>query len=255
MSRHPKSSVDLAKPRRKRERYDRVLIVLEDSKSSYDYLGILCKSFKISSANIDIVPANLRNTDERHGNDPVSVIDYAIKRYKKDKKENKQDFYNSVFCVIDRDIHPKYSDALIKARDTQSIKLCIVTSIPCFEYWLLLHFIYTVKPFSSTEKHSKCDQAKNELSYYIKDYNKGNISENIYEVFLKQKQYDAICRAYKATLYHEMDEYSDWNSSTQMHILVEYLSSIKSDKPKKVTCRIVGNKSEIVSILSFENKN
>jgi hypothetical protein len=45
--------------------------------------------------------------------------------------------YDSVWCVFDKDDHPRFGEALEMARDN-NIRLAI--SNPCIELWLLLHF-------------------------------------------------------------------------------------------------------------------
>ncbi len=55
--------------------------------------------------------------------------------------------------MFDKDEHTTYQQAidLIK-KATPKAKWFVVTSVPCFEYWLLLHFNYTTQPYYPVAK-------------------------------------------------------------------------------------------------------
>jgi hypothetical protein len=61
--------------------------------------------------------------------------DEAAERSKRDKDENLA--YDQVWCVFDRDDHPRFEEAIQIARDHG---LHLAVSVPCAELWLLLHF-------------------------------------------------------------------------------------------------------------------
>jgi hypothetical protein len=124
----------------RREPYDRVLIVCEGSKTEPSYLRELIAHHQLSSANVQIVGDG--------GAAPISVVDYAIEQFEKDPD------YNSVFCVFDRDEHNSFDAAVQRVRDKALIRregrrrlgnarFEAITSTPCFEYWILLHYVYT----------------------------------------------------------------------------------------------------------------
>ncbi len=62
-----------------REPYDTVLIVCEGGKTEPEYFRGLRTVLRLSSANITVVPSH-------YGNDPVSVVKYAIETHKQDKE-------------------------------------------------------------------------------------------------------------------------------------------------------------------------
>ena len=74
-------------------------------------------------------PMTLVRTAKQHKQD-------AGKRAAREKDENLA--YDSVWCVFDMDEHHRVGEAMEMARDNR-IELAI--SNPCFELWLLLHFI------------------------------------------------------------------------------------------------------------------
>jgi hypothetical protein len=97
--------------------------------------------------------------------------------------------------------------------------------VPCFEIWLLLHFVYTTKAFGSTgASGSICASVIKELKKKgrIPDYEKG--AKDIFPQ-LMAKLSDALVHA--ARLEQHWKEAGCDNPSTQMHILVNYLRKLK----------------------------
>ena len=72
--------------------------------------------------------------------------------------------YDQVWCVFDHDEHETFEKAIRKARD-ENIKVAF--SIPCFEFWYLLHFEYTTRPFRNYKEVAK------RLKQHLASYGKG----------------------------------------------------------------------------------
>jgi len=196
----------------KRAPHDVVLIVCEGSKTEPYYFNGLRNHLRLSNANIVIA-------DKTAGSDPLSVVNYAIERHKKDP------FYDRVYCVFDRDKHTTYDAALDKARATRLKKgatLHVITSIPCFEIWLLLHFGFTSRPYSAAGASSNCALVETELKLLIAGYQKG--SRNIFEL-VKDQLNDAITNARRLDAFHQTSGTD--NPSTKIHELVESLQNLK----------------------------
>ena len=86
----------------------------------------------------------------------MNVVNYALKNHKD---------YDKTFCVFDQDQHPGYQTALnkIKGREKSGEHpISAITSVPCFEFWLLLHFRMTTRNFATTSG-SICDHVIKEL--------------------------------------------------------------------------------------------
>ena len=69
--------------------------------------------------------------------------------------------YDRVFCVFDRDGHVNYQQALDQVAKSplgRKGRLVAITSVPCFEFWVLLHFEYTAAPFTAVGGRSACDK-------------------------------------------------------------------------------------------------
>src|SRR5438046_534285 len=115
-----------------RDAYDVVLIVCEGGKTEPNYLDRLRVVRGLSNANIRITPAD--------GTDPLSVVRFA-------EKQSALSQYDRVFCIFDRDEHATYDAALQRVAQLGE-KFSAITSWPCFEVWLLLHFVYSTAPCS-----------------------------------------------------------------------------------------------------------
>ncbi|VAW44700.1 hypothetical protein MNBD_GAMMA04-1585 [hydrothermal vent metagenome] len=102
-----------------------------------------------------------------------------------------------------------------------------ITSVPCFEYWLLLHFNYITHPYCKTENKSICEKVIQELKCYLPDYEKG-ISGVFSELLDKM---DGAIASSKGVLAEANRNETD-NPSTHVHELVEYLKNLKSNTMK-----------------------
>lgn len=128
---------ELARKKGKRPPHDRVLIVTEGSKTEPNYLTEIRQELRISSAHIEITHGDVTA--------PLQVATYAETVFKKTRE------YERVYAVFDRDSHDlgSYKGALQKARDldgkmknseNKATAFKAIASVPCFEFWLLLHY-------------------------------------------------------------------------------------------------------------------
>lgn len=197
-----------------RDSYDKVLIVTEGEKTEPLYLSAVRDHFGLNQANIVI--------DPKSDSSPTSVVKHA----KTLINENKTDPYSYVYCVIDRDRHADFDKALdqVSGFRNKDTELHVIVSTPCFEYWILLHFIYTTKSFGSSGDSPCQELIDNELKQYISNYEKGNTSILIE---LVKNQLDTAL----ANAKHSSDEATRRetdNPKTEIHILIEYLKNLKS---------------------------
>ena len=198
----------------KRDPYERVLIVCEGKKTEPYYFRGLCQDLRLNPANVVI-------DDRKSGLDPNSLVTFAIERFKKDKD------FDHVFCVFDKDKHISYNAALDKIRATRlagGATLHAITSVPCFEIWLLLHFTCTTRPFSTAGSDSNCALVIDALDRKgrIRGYEKG--SRDIFNV-LSDKIETAIRNAEKLEHFYKTSQTD--NPSTKVHELVQYLKGLK----------------------------
>jgi hypothetical protein len=195
-----------------RQPYDAVLIVCEGAKTEPHYFEAMRKELRLSSANIVICR-------EQCGSAPITVVDFAIKEAKKTGG------YQRVFCVIDRDCHTDYAAALDKVRRARiaDCRFEPIPSVPCFEFWLLLHFEETTRPFVPEGNKSACDTVVRSLRAYLPQYEKGTK-----DTF--RRTYTSVDTAIKRAhlLEGRQRQAGTDNPSTSVHKLVTYLQALLS---------------------------
>ena len=208
-----RNALDLVRRKQDRERQPRVLIVCEDSKSSAYYFQDMAKAFGLTAVDV---------RGKECGSAPSSVLKYAVQVFEQEKPS---DPYDRVYCVFDRDRHESFSPTVKKigALKTSGEPFFAITSTPCFEIWLLLHFDYVSHPFPA-KKRSPCDQAISELrnKATLDGYKKG--IGGIYAKLSRQKMFNAI--KYAKRLLKDNKKTGSDNPETNVHELIEYLASL-----------------------------
>lgn len=137
------------------------------------------------------------------------------------KKKIKDERFDKAYCVFDKDEHSNFHEALDMY--VQNKNITAIPSVPCFEYWLLLHYDNISKPFAKTEKYSVGDMAKKELRKYINEYEVG--LKNVFEI-TKDKLQTAIenAKRIEKQLLGIGDNHP--NPSTKFHQLIEELRKL-----------------------------
>ncbi|MCF8211177.1 MAG: RloB family protein [Rhodoferax sp.] len=140
----------LQRQKRERARNKRYLIVCEGTKTEPQYLRELRDDLRIRPQVLRIAPND--------GVSPDRVVAHAVALYEEDAVAG--DAFDKVYCVFDRDKHTTFDVAVQRAKDlsAKGKPFVPITSNPCFEVWLLLHFGYTDQPFHSVGKKSVGDQ-------------------------------------------------------------------------------------------------
>lgn len=211
--RKAKVARDLERRKSKRAPYDRVLIVCEGLKTEPYYLQELIDFLELNSANVEV--------DGSCGSSPRTVVDFAKQRYAQEKCRN--DAFDRVFCVFDKDTHTSYKQALDKLNRAVPRKAyTAINSVPCFEYWLLLHFVCSTKAYTSSGKKSACARIIDDLQKYIPEYSKG--ARGLFKDLMDQTE-QAVAFS-KRALQEAKNNRTD-NPTTLMHELVEYLNHLK----------------------------
>ncbi len=212
--RKAKAADSLKRRQSKRESYDKVLIVCEGEKTEPNYFKELVAYYKINSANVDV--------DGSCGSSPRSVLERAVDTYQVELARG--DAYDRVYCVFDRDTHETFDETvntIIQKRPKDTF--FATTSVPCFEYWLLLHFIYTTKPYERTGTSSSGEEVLKDLLKVMSDYEKG--SEGTFLLLSDQLEF-AKNNAHR--IQKHAKENNTNNPSTSVHELIAYLQNIKA---------------------------
>lgn len=196
-----------------RESYDRVLIVCEGSKTEPLYFREIVDELELSTANISITGEG--------GSSPISVVEYAVTLYQQDAV--KGGGYDKVYCVIDKDTHDSYSAAVEKIKELNPKNVfSIISSVPCFEYWVLLHFEFTTQAFTRTDNRSPCSEVIARVKRHINNYNKG--SRGLYSL-IGDKTDKAMRNAERAN--RDARSVGTDNPTTHIGSLIQYLRTIK----------------------------
>jgi hypothetical protein len=191
----------------------RLLIICEDGKSSKLYFESFKRDEKLkrrlASVSIEVV----------HPKDhsPVGLVTEA--KIKKQKAKKDRNPYDEIWIVLDKDYHANIAKAFDMAY-ANGFKIAL--SVICFEYWVLLHFEKTKRPFkkcaeiiSYIRKKHHPEYLKKENAYYeLKD--NVNIAIENGRWIVMQNQID-INRGAKI---YELSAYTD------VHLLVESLLTL-----------------------------
>jgi len=210
---HKRNASKLKRREHNRSRYEKILIVCEGEKTEPNYFSDARSYYKLNTVNVEV--------RGDMGSDPMSLVRFAKKRYREEKDAG--DVFDKVYCVFDKDQHSNYSQALSELNRSQpKNEFFAIYSVPCFEYWLLLHFIYSTSPFSSVGGRSAGDNVVKELKRYIPDYEKG--LKSVFTSLAGQLDFAKVNaeRAWAESARNGTD-----NPSTRIHELVSFLQAIK----------------------------
>lgn len=211
--RKAKATKELKRRKSRRSSYDKILIVCEGEKTEPNYFAELVNYYKLNSANVEI--------DGTCGSSPKSVLERAEKLTK--QEADKGDGYDRIYCIFDQDSHETYAETIRKISEKRPANLFYTgVSVPCFEYWLLLHFKYTTRPYHATGSSSVANEVLRELKEVFPDYSKG--CENTFITLIDQIEF-AKQNAIRSTA-SARQNYTD-NPSTNIHELVDYLQNLQ----------------------------
>lgn len=210
--------------RKTKSRYsgDTVLIICEGTQTEPNYLMELKDYFALNQASISIIPSD--------GSAPNSVVKHAKEAIKEACVKGNP--YSKVYCVIDKDLHPTYSSALQDIENFNSVSrnkcdtvLCAIPSVPCFEYWILMHYNRSTQVFG-TSGSSPCSQLiSTALRTHIPEYEK---ADRILARKLISQRLD-IARTNSAITLQMAQSASTDDPSTKVHLLVDELEHLKNN--------------------------
>ena len=184
--RKARSGAELQRKKNERARNKRYLIVCEGTKTEPHYLRELLDDLHIHPQVVRVAPND--------GASPDRVVAHALELYEEDVFTG--DAFDCVFCLFDRDRHTTYNAAVQRTKDLKSTgnPFEAITSTPCFEVWLLLHFRYSDQPFHCAGRKSVGDQVVSALKSMPGFANYGKGKQGIYGQ-LKDKLADALTHA------------------------------------------------------------
>ena len=205
-SRRGKSAGSFQRKKGTKEARKRYLIVCEGSKTEPNYFRELRHDLRLKTATIEIC-------GEECGSDPVSVYEYAVAVVEEEQGAK----YDEVFCVIDKDDHKNLDEALDKIAKHGN-GFTAILSYPCFEYWLLLHFVLHRNAFVKTGTKSIGAVVLSELKKHDAIYDKGTKG-----TWVRYKDKLEIALTNSREIKKIADRSGNLNPSTRIHDVVELL--------------------------------
>jgi RloB-like protein len=181
-----------------------VLIVCEGRETEPNYIDGLRDHLRINAAAVHIEPGGSVT-------DPIGLVRNAHQRFREDRD------YDFVYVVCDGDSNQLAAARELAARPLRNAsgaatQVQIIASCPCIEFWLLLHFQYSARPFQSGA------EAQQALRAHLPDYRK-----NDRDIFRKTVAgLDLACQR-ALQLKAELSANGGIAPSTDMHLLVDQL--------------------------------
>jgi hypothetical protein len=189
-----------------------VLIVCEGAETEPTYFRDLCADPEYRLTSVDV--------DGSCDSNPLSVVEYGLREYREDGS------YDRLYCVFDRDRHDGFRDAVERLRETRDPPDWDVHwtySIPCFEYWILLHYTLTGRLFVHPD--SPCGEVVEEIENYLPNFRKG--MSGLYDE-TKDNLDTAMENARQRWGQARGGSYDDYNPRTKVHKLISYLQDLRS---------------------------
>ncbi|WP_205287744.1 RloB family protein [Luteibacter yeojuensis] len=148
--------------------------------------------------------------------DPKGIVEEGIRRKAR---------FDKVFCVVDRDTHPGWDEAMRLAKRHEGLE--IISSFPCFEFWLLLHFNGNRKPYvaQGNKSPAECCVADLKKCESMRDYDKGRIGRVFQSLVGRlagaSKRSEEILKDAKVT--------NAFNPSSRLHELIRFFEALEKE--------------------------
>lgn len=181
------------------------MVVCEGKSTEPNYFRGLANFYRLN--NVKIVGK---------GATPKAIVNEA-KHINSTEKTEYGDGYDQVYCVFDRDEHPDFNEAKDAAK---KVGFITIFSWPCFEYWILLHFKFTRRPYASSSGRTPAKNCMKSLKDSFSEYEKNN--KNLFNE-LSPRLDTAKSNSIRAL--RDAEKTKEFNPSTKVHVLVEELQS------------------------------
>ena len=178
-----------------------VLVVCEDSTGGKVYLEDAAQHFR---AHVSIKVTHCGHTD------PKGIVQAALKQSRN---------FEKIFCVIDRDTHPSFDEAIALARTSN--KIVMIVSNPCSEFWYFLHYSRQRRSYTRIGNRSPGEQQVAALREHLPLYGKGIkglFKELINRLPEARRNAEIILAA------AELD--GNMNPSTRIHELLKFMEEL-----------------------------
>jgi hypothetical protein len=186
-----------------------MLIVCEGRETEPNYIRGLCLGLHVNPAAVTLLDGDTVT-------DPVGLVRKAQKSFTADG------YFDLAYVVCDGS-----RSALARARqlaernlvnaERRRTRVQLIANHPSIEYWLLLHFEYTARPFNTAA------QVTTELRAHLTDYAKSDR-----DIFAKVAGGVDLACARAQKLKEDLASSGATSPDTDMHLLVEQLRRMKA---------------------------
>ncbi len=187
-----------------------IRILCEGEKTEPNYFRGIIKANRIRGARV-VKPKD---------NSPLGIVKAAKEEIKIAKKSKIPASEIEVWVVFDKDQHAKLPDAFQMARDN-GIKVAF--SNVCFEFWVLLHYEKSTKPFSNCDEIIKYIRTNHDADYLKKNDHYERLYDKIEAAITNNKwllNKHWIYELEKGTAIYDLNPYTD------VYYLVSFLRNL-----------------------------
>jgi hypothetical protein len=183
-----------------------IVIVCEGKVTEPCYFNSIRQSLRLPTINIKIVPGKI---------DPLSIVNTGI-----NEKNDLDDPDDEVWCVFDVEnlINNPSFDEAVRLAKRENLYLAI--SNPAFEYWYLIHFECTNRPFPSAANLIK--RLKKHIPFYEKN--------QIMFPLLQERTNDALNNVKMLSKQSDISWEEFPNPSTGVHKIILTINEIYKNK-------------------------
>ncbi len=201
----------LARQAASREGLPAVLVVCEGRETEPNYILGLCEHLGVNTAAITLIRGDSVT-------DADGLVRKAQQRFRVDG------YYDRVYVVCDGATGTltrarQMAEKTLKSAEGKKTRVELIASCPSIEYWLLLHFEYTSRPFATA------GEVTAELRAHVTDY-----AKNDPEIFSKvMAGFELACRR-AIQLKADLAASGATAPDTDMHLLAEQLGRMMRTK-------------------------
>jgi hypothetical protein len=123
-----------------------IIIIVEGTKTEDAYFKSLARDFHVQTVKVSVINGHKKTA-------PLQIVERAInKRAELRKKDEWEEDIDEMWCVFDTEDNQNGSSLKTAFSLIEREGLRTDVSNPCFEYWYLLHFEETDKPFQNARE-------------------------------------------------------------------------------------------------------
>ncbi len=204
--------------RKFQQEVDKKILIVTEGETEINYINFLVDKYGVKKEKIKIIKGGV----------PTTVLRKAKDEQKKEKKRRYNELgYDDVYCVIDKDRHKKFEQVKNEIKEIEDFQAII--SIPCLEFWFLLHYEYSRSGYyQGGDLLSPCKECIKKLKYFYPSYGKTDkkFFKKIENDIDKAKRHaKSIMKEIKGDKKKNTGD-DGYDPSTEMYVLVEKLQDM-----------------------------